>query len=335
MTSGTSPAPAPRSDVLEELRRLGTNASASGHTFLVAIDGASFTVDVDVDSDTDAITAFELHAGYDALARRAVAPTEGALYRDAPPALEAIRPLSITLRRENAADTFHKEQGDAVEWQSGDSAFDDEVYVDSPTTDPRVLEAVLNATSRAAVRALLAAGFTSVSIDDERGRVSARLPRSAFDYTGQGRGADVARTFANLLSTLPIVRRREGKHPSAPLSRLTLALTVIGGFGWLTNVGFLGALTAVSSGLRSLRDGGAHRPISAPTELVLASLVVALGAGISGAILYGNFVTRRVRGRSNTPTLITRAKLAGFAGFSVLVFAVLVVMATFFFGSEH
>src|SRR6185369_13478406 len=102
-------------------------------------------------SDDDVLT-MTLSFPYDAVAR----PSEG-LYRDKR-GLSALRPLAIELRREGDADVEAKDTGLSVEWQSGDAEFDRDVYVTSPTTDPRVLGAVLGPAARDAVRALLDLG---------------------------------------------------------------------------------------------------------------------------------------------------------------------------------
>lgn len=291
----------------QRLRSLAGAASAS--SFSLRRDGVSIEVEVRTDDD-DVVTSVVYGARYDAHARPLPAS-----YREGK-SLRATRPLSITLRREDAGDVVAKEEGDAVEWQSGDADFDREVYVDSPTRDREVLSSVLNPSARAAAAALLAMGFSAVEVD-VAGRVTATLGASSFGPSERvddtvDRSLDA---MTRLLTSLPVVDDAGGAHPRAPLSRLTTALGVVGAAGWLLNVGYAGLLAMASRELLGVS------PREVPVWSTVGAVVGALCAGVMGAGAYAAAVKRLARGRSDAHTLASRAWIRAFGGFSVIAFS--------------
>ena len=148
-------------DLLIALRKLA-KADATAHDFTLAYDSLEILVDY-VGGSSSRLT---LSARYDAVAR-----TSNGLVR-------AIRPMSITLRAEDASDREAKAEGISREHQTGDATFDDAIYVDSPTADAAILDAVLSERVKSAAMELVALGFESIVIDGDDRRVTALV--SAF-----------------------------------------------------------------------------------------------------------------------------------------------------------
>lgn len=86
--------------------------------------------------------------------------------------IEAQRPLSIKLRRETDDDVHGKEIGINREVQIGDPAFDENIYIDTPSDD-RVVQAIFaDGDARAAVLELLEKDVSSIVIDDKTGLIT-------------------------------------------------------------------------------------------------------------------------------------------------------------------
>jgi hypothetical protein len=221
--------------------------------------------------------------------------------------------MNIELRPENTMDVGAKRRGLSVEWQSGDSAFDQSVYVSSPLQDADVLSAVLGEEVRSGVIELLALGFRRVLIDED-GRISASLTEFAVPAAAakQGRGPAAALAFSKVLSNIPIVEHAPGAHLALPLSGWTRTLKVIGILGWATNVGFVGGLVV---GLRALF--GASEELPTTLQLTL-SIAFAIVFGVLGARTYCRILEQRLRGRSDAHTQLLGAQFSAFGGFSVL-----------------
>ena len=141
--------------LVAELRALA--GEPAGDRFVVSRRGRSITVTHDGGSSS----SLTLRASYDAVARAAADTNEGT-YRGSPRvdrALVAPRPLAIVLRKDAP-------RGIRTAYETGDRRFDDAVFVDTPTTNPTVLAAVLGPEVRAAVLTLFELGFLRVTIDD-------------------------------------------------------------------------------------------------------------------------------------------------------------------------
>lgn len=301
-----------------ELRALA--GSAKGGSFVILRGDHRVSVGFSTDND-DEVTGLALSIAYDRVAR----PVPGG-YRDAAP-LAGPRPMRIELRPEMFVDRIAKDEGVSVEWQSGDADFDREVYVDSPVTDAALLSRVLDAEVRGGVLELFAIGFTSVEIDDAHGRVVAHLPKRGFGVAGEGgAGLRALAAFERVFTSLPAIEAVAPRVVKRPLWRAAnLLLTLIGGAGWLVNVGYAGALGALVSHLR-----GADIEIT--PLMAIGPVLFGLVVGALGGSAWRRLAERIARGSSSAHTQGSRAAWVGFAGFSVLAFSVAFVLVALRFG---
>jgi hypothetical protein len=315
----------PETDLVRELRALA-GASEDSRTFAVECGGH----EIRIEYCSGSTSSLWLSASYDAAARDDhPALVEGdarAGYRSsARRPLVATRPLAIKLCPERADDVTAKLDGATVEWQSGDPAFDDAVYVATPTTDTKVLTGVLGPEVRAAVLDLLALGFMSVTLDgDEQHRVGTYL----IEFVRRGpeqpdRGAQAIRAFAQLLSNLPALTTATEGHAPVPLAGWTRLLGAIGVIGWALNGGFVVGLVALLQHLFGVRD-----PEGASATMIVIALVGGVTAGLLAGKAYGDEVRRRVWGTSLAQTHISTARACAFGGMSVLVFTLVLIAAT-------
>lgn len=141
---------------------------------------------------------------------RDLAPPES--YRGHRGPLVAVRPLSITLRREDASDRRAKAGGVAIEAQTGDHAFDDEVYVDGPSTEEVVARVLASPIARTAIRELLAAGVSPVALDDA-GKIHVRIHAFA---ALPGDPLWLLERIALVARHVPTVTPSGGSHPVDP-----------------------------------------------------------------------------------------------------------------------
>jgi hypothetical protein len=287
----------------EELRAI---AKAPSGDFVIRR-AAPIDVRFSTDSDGD-VTALTMSVGYDQVAR-----STPALYRDAL-RLEAVRPLDIELRPEKPADWQAKSSGLSVEWQSGDSEFDAAIYVQTPTTNPHILAAVLGPEVRSAVLALRELHF--VVIIDRDGSVSAVIARAHFDAS-KGAGQRALAAFEQVIGHLPAILASSTKRPPLPLSGWTNALGFLGAAGWLLNVGYA---TIVAMLVQTCAPSTRKANVSGSTIVLL--ILFAIVAGIFGARWYGRAVERRVRGSSDAHVRGAGARISAFGGFSVLAFTI-------------
>lgn len=96
-------------------------------------------------------------------------------YRGTAGAFSAARPMQITLRRETGYDARSRRAGVAVEAQTGDAAFDERVFIDSPS-EHAVIQKVLAAPElRASVRALIGAGIDHLTVDGLGAKIALRI----------------------------------------------------------------------------------------------------------------------------------------------------------------
>jgi hypothetical protein len=302
-----------------ELRALA--GSAQGASFTILRGMRRVRVGFSTDND-DEVTGLSLAIPYDAVAH---ALTGG--YRDATTTLTGPRPLRIELRSETRVDQMAKNEGVSVEWQSGDADFDRAVYVDSPVADAAILARVLDVEARGGVLALFALGFTEVEIDDAHGLVVARLPKRKFVVAGEetpGLGALIA--FERVLSNLPAV---EGTATRAEKRRLwraaNLFLTLIGGAGWLVNVGYAAGLGLLVRHLRGVE-------VEVTALMVIGPVLFGLVCGMLGGSAWRRLAERLARGSSSAHKQGARAVWVGFAGFSVVAFSVAFVLVAVRYG---
>jgi hypothetical protein len=226
----------------------------------------------------------------------------------------ATRPLDIVLRPEGGPDRAAKAQGINVEWQTGDRAFDDTVYVSTPTESGEVLRAVLGPEVRSAVMTLFGLGFRMVRIDDD-GVVRAEVTEFVVAVPQAGRGRSAMEAFVRILTNLPAVVASGAKHAAIPLAETTRALAwTAAGFGLVFVVAAFGALVA---------------PKNMASRNTLGFLVLCVGPWVALALaspafllarkIHGGRVARAMRGRSRTAKT---ADLAGWAAGLCVLFIV-------------
>lgn len=283
-------------------------AGAQG-SFDAAFSIGSGTTRIDVrfgtDHDRRRLTTMILSIAYD-LASRASAGQ---------PPLVATRPLSIELRKENIADVSAKDGGVSYEWQASDPAFDDHVYVSTPTSEPAVLARVLNPAVRAGVLQLMQLGFERILIDDD-GKLEARAPAENLKPSWEADRAErVVASFCQIAAHVPPLQHSGQKRARPPLAGWSTAMFLIGGAGWVLSVplfALVGELLHKAAG----RDA-AHHVAVLP---VLGCLALALVVGFYAGRGYGRRVERLAMGRSDAHTLGSSASIRGFGAFSVIVF---------------
>jgi len=299
------------SNILDDLRGL---AGDKGNAFVVRQGERIVNVSVGTDSDDD-VTGLTLWVGYDSSAQPGRVGEAG--YRNDGAPLVGPRPLEITLRAETVADIVAKDQGVIVEWQSGDPSFDREIFVDSPVGDPKILGSVIGSDVRTGVLELFSLGAESVVLDSPSGgHVLVYFPHGRLVARDDGAGARVLSAFDRVLAHLPAVKASGEKRPVSRVGvAVNLFLLVIGGIGWLLNVGYAGGLAFLAQAIRG-------REIDVSPLAVLGTVAFGVVAGLLFARLYSSIVRRSARGTSNAHTRARWAGLIGFAGFSVIAFSV-------------
>lgn len=210
-------------DLVEDLRRIAGGAAARApNDFTFERDGVEVRV-VYVSGSSSSlrfVTPYDKNARINAHA--GFSPDERGGYREgARRELRGVRPMAIALLRENHVHVAAKASGTNAEVQTGDPAFDDAVYVDTPS-DPDLVRAVLGHGARAATRALLDLGIRRVDLD-AAGAIEARID----DFLSVARAGDRAErlvaAFVDLARSVPVVARAEGAHPVAPYGALRVA----------------------------------------------------------------------------------------------------------------
>jgi hypothetical protein len=160
----------------------------------------------------------------------------GAAYRDATPAPVVERPMSIELRAETTRDVESKARGIDREAQTGDAAFDQRIYIDTPSPDT-VVNNVLSVGARAAILSLLEGPCVSIVIDDESESVCATT--SDLTVESAARAAEVLAAFVELARALPRVERGPTRKKGRSLAFVAGVVTVA---GWLASCSFQDAI---------------------------------------------------------------------------------------------
>ncbi len=284
--------------------------------FVVRHGGYAIRVEYSAGSSKD----LSLHADYDTVARADHADARG--YRaGAVRPLAAPRPLAIELRREDGGHVAARARGLNVEWQSGDVAFDRAVYVDTPTTDPEVLAAVIGPEVRRAVCELLALGFLTVSIDDDGAVCACITEFTTMDRPRANRGADALSAFAHIHANLPAIATSGRTVRHRPLVGVTIGLALVGAAGWGCNYFYLNAVLAISRDAWDLAESAA----SLAWWECVGAVAIGVLAGTVGLLLYGRLVAALARGTSSAHKDVQHAQLAAFFGTSVVAFTGVVI----------
>ena len=271
-------------------------------------------------------SSLTLTARYDAVARaEAGTGTREASYRKSARGgvVRGIRPMSITLREEEPADRQAKDDGLSREHQTGDAAFDRRVYIDSPTVDAELLQAVLSESVRGGARELVDLGFEPIEIDDAAGNVTARTGRF-----GKLAGIDdaperVIGAFAKLLSGLPPVSATGGEHPQR--SGAPLALAILGGIALVvgTPIGCFGVAGAYDC-TESSEDGSSIKAgCGGPIGFAVVAAVV-----VGFAVMFGAraLARPRIAGRSDSHTQMSYVSVAAFTWSALAAFLIAAVL---------
>jgi len=288
-----------------QLRALAGAQGSFDAAFSIGSGIARIDVRFGTDHDRRRLTTMVLSIAYD-LASRASAGQ---------PALVATRPLAIELRKENRADVSAKDGGVSYEWQAGDPAFDDNVYVSTPTSEPEVLARVLNPAVRAGVLQLIQLGFERILVDDD-GKLEARAPAENLKPSWEAdRAQRAVASFCQIAAHVPPLEHSGQKRARAPLAGWSTVLFLIGGAGWILSVPLFSLVAEVLH--KAVGRDKAHQIGVLP---VLGCLALALVVGFYVGRGYGRRVERLAMGRSDAHTLGMSASLRGFAGFSVIVF---------------
>lgn len=120
------------------------------------------------------------------------------------PVIAVKRPMTIYLRKEDASDRRYKEVGINREVQTGDAAFDAEVYVNALYDEDAHVRAVLaHEEARASAVALLREEPAILLLDDEDGSIVAHFVFPHGADKDPDRGRRIVEAFDRLLGALP------------------------------------------------------------------------------------------------------------------------------------
>jgi hypothetical protein len=303
-------------DLIDELRAIAGVSGTDG--FVIALRPHPITVLYRSGSSS----CLDLQARYDDVARddleqdaRHDVKAAGDYRRSGrAPRLVAVRPLAITLRREDVGDVVAKRKGINVEHQTGDEVFDRAVYIDTPTTDARVLDAVLGPALRAGVLALFALGFQTVTIDDG-GVVNAHMSYFTQLVPTPGRGERAVAAFARILSALPAITPSGGAHPVPPVWARPVPLWL-----FIAGVTFLGVPASCSVAYKADCVEGSSNADGEYSEWFRdgcgtaagLSLLAAFVAACAAFVVARFVVMPKLRGRSNSLMRIFHVRAAVF-----------------------
>jgi hypothetical protein len=309
----------PESDLVRALREI---ASAKNDESQFAIKRGEVVVQVSYSGGSS--SSLTLCASYDKFAKRHAMgdPREGGTYRQSavPRIISATRPMLITLRPEGLGDREAKQQGLNQEHQTGDEDFDRGVYIDSPTTDHDVLQAVLNEDVRVAVKTLFALGLRRITIDDAKKNVEAYLSEFATAKEEPDRAEKMLEAFSRMIVAMPPIRDGGGVHEPAPFG----CLTAVGGF--LAGIFFFAAIPlmfAIAAGAdctvsdddgTSLKDGCGGPP--------LLGFVAGIVAGAVTAFVARKLMTSAIKGRSDSASRLWTLTFIAFMLTTELTFLV-------------
>lgn len=249
--------------LVAELRALA--GSPEGDRFVISRRGHSITVTHNSGSSSNV----RLRASYDAAARAdhpALAAPNAGSYRAPPPrqAIVAPRPLAIVIRNRVpvGARTAHV---------SGDPRFDASVVVDTATSRPDVLSAVLGAEVRASVLTLFDLGFRDVTIDDRSvvdgsDGVEAYLWTFASSVPPADHAARCLDAFATILDHLPQIAS-SGEEPLDPTAPI-----------WVGVLGWLSLFAAPAGGFFAAHTKCTEEGCAGPSIAILAAILSGLAA---------------------------------------------------------
>jgi len=240
--------------------------------------------------------------------------------------LRGVRPMLVTLREEEAEDKAAKADGLSREHQTRDEAFDRAVYVDSPTTDPELLDAVLCEAVRAGALELVQLGFEPIVIDDASSNVVARLDRFRPSLAAEGAAERVIAAFTKMIANLPPVERAVGQH--APRSSAPKVLAILGAISFLAGapIGLFTIADAYSCTQGNADGDGATLKDGCGLPALMAVLA-GLACGVVGMIIARSLARSRVAGRSDSQAQLRYVGIAAFAWTALAAFVTAAVLA--------
>lgn len=289
--AGTAERPAPPSPrVIDQIRALaGAPPDATSFTLRGAsgeirvLHGATFAGGI------------ELRAPFPEAEARAEA-SSAYRHRDLP-VVEVKRPLTIYLRKERESDRRYKAAGINKEVQTGDAAFDAEVYINALYDEDAHVRAVLaHEDARAAAVALLREDPFRFLLDDEDGSVQVHYvvyPGTENDQDPE-RGRRIVEAFDRLMGALPRLKTigRDGRVVRGWMIMLAWAAALAPG----AVLFFTTRPPECLPGKGDLLIGCGGGPECCEP------VVAGLAAGGALAIAAGLVIWRFVRGRSNSST---------------------------------
>jgi hypothetical protein len=304
-------------DLVIALRSVG-NVRGEPSTFTIKQDRVAFEVVYSGGSSS----SLTLSASYDAVAHaKGGAGGHETHYRASArgTTLSGIRPMSIKLRSEDNSDRAAKAEGINREHQTGDARFDEDVYIDSPTTSQALLDAVLAPPVRAAAMELLSLAFDAITIDDAHGNVEARLTSFGKLRDVNDAAPRIARAFATLLSSLPIVTRTAGAHEKR--SALPMVAAAVGALVTFTLLPI--AYIAIASGFdctEGASDGDGVSIKATCSGVGAPALLAGAVAGTVVAMAIGPMLRRTLSGHSDSQTRIRTRQAAAFVWTAIAAF---------------
>lgn len=231
--------------------------------------------------------------------------------------------MLVTLRPEDAVDVAAKRSGTNVEYQTGSPPFDSSVYVDSPTVDAAVLQAVLCEEVRDAVLSLFALGMRSIQIDDASRDVVVSVTEFSTAAEVRDRADRVVAAFTRLVRNLPAVTPTGQEHAAPPLRGFLGLATAVAGVALFGTVpAFL--LTAAAFDCTEPSSDGEGSTLkdgcgTAPLVGIAGGLVV--GALVSTVAL--RMLGPSLRGRSDSSKRLVLLRGATFVSFAAITFVLL------------
>jgi hypothetical protein len=211
--------------------------------------------------------------------------------------LAAPRPLWISLKHESRTSMRAKEMGINREVEVGDAAFDERIYINSPSDD-EIIKAVLAAPDlRAAVLELLERDASSIVIDDDSARVVVNVVEFKRRIPDQERGARMLAALTRIAAALPSVSPTPGGRRRDLGGKAMILCGILAFIGVLATPIAYHRLTPRHCIQRG--SEGSHLICSAGPECCTPILTGLGVASLLSAIL-GIFLFYTVRGRSNS-----------------------------------
>jgi hypothetical protein len=213
--------------------------------------------------------------------------------------IEAERPLDIKLRHETDGDVRGKEIGINREVQIGDPAFDENIYIDTPSDD-RVVQAIFaDSDARAAVLELLEKDVSSIIIDDKTGLITLFIIEFRRLEEDRLRLHRILTAFVRLVDALPEVIASPTKR------RPDLLNTALPWGGGLALLGFgvalfsYAPLSPQSCNVRSfIRDDSDF--VCSVSPDCCGPAYLGLGVGTIASALFAAIFFFTIRGKSNS-----------------------------------